>query len=163
MIALCVLFLSLFSACSRSSTGAWRSCSANMPPTTRPKGSLSDTGRNWHGARAGWRQSASPALWKGETPPEIERALAERYMTRGDASGVRYRYWLPRAGSEEPELRLSGGAICSPATPASYLHRTASQRAAAPFESCRPAGNCRSALSRRDGPYPRLLRLYLKE
>lgn len=37
-----------------------------------------------------------------------ERALAERYMTRGDASGVRYRYWLPRADSEEPELRLSG-------------------------------------------------------
>lgn len=37
-----------------------------------------------------------------------ERVLAERYMTRGDASGVRYRYWVPRTGSDEPELHLSG-------------------------------------------------------
>lgn len=37
-----------------------------------------------------------------------ERELAERYMTRGDESGIRYRYWLPRANSEIPELRLRG-------------------------------------------------------
>lgn len=37
-----------------------------------------------------------------------EQTLAERYLSRGDASGVRYRYWLPRSGADEPELRLSG-------------------------------------------------------
>lgn len=58
-------------------------------------------------ALRGVRVGAIPVSGKGYYSYDNEEIAASRYMTRGDASGVRYAYWHPQSDSD-PWLDIGG-------------------------------------------------------